>query len=141
MRALGRLARRGIELPRGRTRDTAALGGLFEAVDAETAGSAINLAWERGLRFFDTAPLYGLGLSERRLAGALAGRPRAEYILATKVGRLLREDAPPDPDQPFWRGTPPVNPVFDFSFDGTLRSVEESLERLGLDRDRHRPHP
>jgi D-threo-aldose 1-dehydrogenase len=133
VRAPGRLARRGIELPRVGL-GTAALGGLFEAVDAETAVSAIELAWDRGLRFFDTAPLYGLGLSERRLAGALLGRPRAEYILATKVGRLLREDAPPDPDQPFWRGTPPVNPVFDFSFDGTLRSVEESLERLGLDR-------
>jgi aryl-alcohol dehydrogenase-like predicted oxidoreductase len=80
VRVPGRLARRGIELPRVGL-GTAALGGLFEAVDAETAASAIELAWEHGVRFFDTAPLYGLGLSERRLAGALLGRPRAEYIV------------------------------------------------------------
>jgi D-threo-aldose 1-dehydrogenase len=113
---------------------TAALGGLFEAVDDETAVATIELAWDRGVRLYDTAPLYGLGLSEHRLGLALRGRPRDEYVLATKVGRLLRADAPPDPNQPHWRGTPPVNPVFDFSFDGALRSVEASLERLGLDR-------
>ena len=113
---------------------TAALGGLFAAVDDETAEAAIELAWERGVRLFDTAPLYGLGLSERRLGRSLAGRPRDEFVLSTKVGRLLRADAPPDPGESHWKGTPPVNPVFDFSFDGVLRSVEESLERLGLDR-------
>ncbi len=113
---------------------TAPLGGLFEAVSDETAGATIELAWDRGIRFFDTAPLYGLGLSEQRLGRFLAGKPRDDFVLATKVGRLLRADAPPDPGQPHWRGVPPVNPVWDFSYDGVLRSVDESLERLGLDR-------
>src|SRR5207248_16715 len=90
--------------------------------------------WERGVRFFDTAPLYGYGESERRLGRALGGRPRDELVLATKVGRLLRADAPADPNQEHWRGTPPLSAVFDFSRDGILRSFEESLARLGLDR-------
>ena len=113
---------------------TAPLGGLFEAVSDETAEATLELAWERGIRFFDTAPLYGLGLSEQRLGRFLAGKPRDDFVLASKVGRLLRADAPPDPDQSHWRGVSPVNPVFDFSHDGVLRSVDESLERLGLDR-------
>jgi D-threo-aldose 1-dehydrogenase len=113
---------------------TAPLGGLFQAVDDETALSTIELAWNRGIRFFDTAPLYGLGLSEQRLGRFLAGRPRDDFVLATKVGRLLRADAPPDPRESHWKGVPPVNPVWDFSYDGVLRSVDESLGRLGLDR-------
>lgn len=113
---------------------TAPLGGLFEAVSDETALAAIELAWDRGVRFFDTAPLYGLGLSEQRLGRFLAGRPRDDFVLATKVGRLLRADAPPDPRESHWKGVPPLNPVWDFSYDGVLRSVDESLERLGLDR-------
>jgi D-threo-aldose 1-dehydrogenase len=113
---------------------TAPLGGLFEAVSDETAHETFELAWERGIRFFDTAPLYGLGLSEQRLGRFLADKPRDDYVLATKVGRLLRDDAPPDPGQSHWAGTSPLNPVWDFSPDGVLRSVDESLERLGLDR-------
>src|SRR5207247_11205209 len=77
--------------------------------------------------------------SERRVGAALAGRPRDELVLATKVGRLLRAGAPPDDSRlsgglDRWPDAPPVNPVFDFSYDGVLRSVAESLERLGLDR-------
>jgi D-threo-aldose 1-dehydrogenase len=113
---------------------TAPIGGLFEAVDDDAALATVERAWEAGIRFFDTAPLYGLGLSERRLGRVLGTRPRDDFVLATKVGRLLRADAPAEPGQPFWKGVPPVNPVFDFSFDGVLRSVDESLERLGLDR-------
>jgi D-threo-aldose 1-dehydrogenase len=113
---------------------TAPLGGLFQAVSDETASATFELAWERGIRFFDTAPLYGLGLSEQRLGRFLAGKPRDDFVLATKVGRLLRADAPPDPGQPHWKGDSPFNPVWDFSYDGVLRSVDESLERLGLDR-------
>ena len=81
---------------------TAPLGGLFEAVSDETAHETFELAWERGIRFFDTAPLYGLGLSEQRLGRFLADKPRDDYVLASKVGRLLRPDAPPDPDQSHW---------------------------------------
>ena len=113
---------------------TAPLGGLFEAVSDETAHETLELAWERGIRFFDTAPLYGLGLSEERLGRFLAGKPRDDFVLASKVGRLLRADAPADPGRSLWAGAPPLNPVWDFSHDGVLRSIDESLERLGLDR-------
>jgi D-threo-aldose 1-dehydrogenase len=113
---------------------TAALAGLFEPVDEDVALATIDRAWERGVRFFDTAPLYGFGQAERRLGRALAGRPREDYVVATKVGRLLRADVPPEPGESTWRGVPPLTPVFDFSADGVLRSLEESLQRLGLDR-------
>ena len=113
---------------------TAPIGGLFEPVSEQTAAATVERALDRGVRLFDTAPLYGLGLAERRLGRALAGRPRDELLVATKVGRLLRMGGPPDEEQSFWRGAPPLNPVFDFGYDGTLRSVEKSLERLGLDR-------
>ena len=113
---------------------TAPLGGLFEPVGDETAHATLELAWERGLRFFDTAPLYGLGLAERRLGRFLADKPRDEFVLATKVGRLLREGVPRDPREDTWKEPSPYGVVWDFSRDGVLRSLEESLERLGLDR-------
>ena len=93
----------------------------------------IERSWDAGIRFYDTAPLYGHGLAELRVGKALSDKPRGEFTLATKVGRLLRADAPPEPGQSF-RGTPPVNPVFDFSYAGVMRSVEESRERLGIER-------
>lgn len=115
----------------------AQLGNLSRAIDDATSQAAIDVAWERGIRYFDTAPHYGLGLSERRLGSALAKRPRDEFVLSTKVGRLLE----PNPgyrfgemdDQGF------VVPAtarrrWDFSRDGILRSVESSLDRLGMDR-------
>lgn len=118
---------------------TAPLGGLYEAVDESGAMAVVEAAWSAGIRFFDTAPLYGYGLSERRLGAALRDKPRGEYVLATKVGRLLRAGGAADASQlqdgePFYKGTPPLNPVFDFTYEGVMRSVEESLERLGLDR-------
>jgi D-threo-aldose 1-dehydrogenase len=112
---------------------TAPLGGLFTEVADDEARGVVEAAWAAGVRLFDTAPLYGHGLAERRLGAVLGDRPRHAFTLATKVGRLLRAGAPPDPGQNF-KGVPPVNPVFDFSYDGALRSVTESLERLGLDR-------
>jgi D-threo-aldose 1-dehydrogenase len=112
---------------------TAPLGNLFEAVTDVAAEAALEVAWNSGIRFYDTAPLYGHGLSESRLGRFLRDKPRDSYTLATKVGRLLRADAAPEPGQSFV-DVPPVNPVFDFSYDATLRSVEESLHRLGLDR-------
>lgn len=118
---------------------TAPLGGLFQAVDDVQASVVVERAYAAGIRFFDTAPLYGYGLAERRVGHILRRRPRHEFVLATKVGRLLRAGAPPDETQyyhgePFYKGTPPLNPVFDFSYDGVMRSVEESLDRLGLAR-------
>ena len=112
---------------------TAPLGGLYREVGEDQALAVVERAWTEGLRFFDTAPLYGSGLSEQRLGRALGPRPRDEYVLATKVGRLLRTDAPPEPGQAF-KGTPPINPVFDFSATGADRSLTESLERMGLER-------
>jgi D-threo-aldose 1-dehydrogenase len=111
----------------------APLGGLFEAVADDEAHRVVEAAWQAGIRFFDTAPLYGHGLAEQRLGTVLRTKPRHEFVLATKVGRLLRRDAPPEPGQAY-KGAPPLNPTFDFSYDGVMRSVEESLARLGLDR-------
>ena len=109
----------------------APIGGLYQPVSDADARAVVDRAWEQGLRLFDTAPLYGSGLSERRLGEALRERPRDEFVLSTKVGRLLRAGGRPDP---VFEGAPPLEPVFDFSFDGVLRSLDESLERLGLDR-------
>ena len=109
---------------------TAPLGGLFGAVDDETAQATIDAAWSAGVRHFDTAPLYGSGVAESRLGGALAGRPRDEYTISTKVGRLLVPGAP----DPSFAGAPRLAPVFDFSPDAVRRSLSESLERLQQDR-------
>lgn len=118
---------------------TAPLGGLFAPVTGADARATVERAYAAGLRLFDTAPLYGHGLAEERLGQVLRQEPRDEFVLATKVGRLLRAGAPPDPSQfhqgePFYKVTSPLNPVFDFRYDGVMRSVEESLRRLGLDR-------
>lgn len=118
---------------------TAPLGGLFAPVTGADARATIDRAYAAGLRLFDTAPLYGHGLAEEHLGQVLRQQPRGEYVLATKVGRLLRAGAAPDPSQfhegePFYKVSSSLNPVFDFSYDGAMRSVEESLHRLGLDR-------
>jgi D-threo-aldose 1-dehydrogenase len=102
---------------------TAPLAGLYEPVEEDTARRVVERALELGVRYFDTAPYYGSGLAERRLGAVLRERPRDTFVLSTKVGRLLR------PDAAGWEGA-----YFDFSRDATLRSLEESLERLGLDR-------
>jgi D-threo-aldose 1-dehydrogenase len=109
---------------------TAPLGGLYAAVSDEDAQAVVDRAWELGIRVFDTAPLYGSGLAERRLGAALRPLPRDELVLSTKVGRRL---VPGKPDAMF-AGAPPLAPRFDFSYAGALRSLEQSLERLGLDR-------
>lgn len=111
----------------------APLAGLYQGVSDEQAARVVNTYLGHGLGFFDTAPLYGSGVSETRLGAALAGRDRDSFVLATKVGRLLVPN--PARDQDVWSDDlPPVGPVFDYSYDGTLRSLEESLGRLGLDR-------
>jgi D-threo-aldose 1-dehydrogenase len=107
---------------------TAPIGGLYEAVDDETAHGVVERAWALGLRYFDTAPLYGAGLAERRLGAALLGKPRQDFAISTKVGRLLR------PGRSVWHGAPALVDYFDFSHEAALRSLEQSLERLGLDR-------
>jgi D-threo-aldose 1-dehydrogenase len=106
---------------------TAPLAGLHRAVHENEAIEAIDRAWDLGILFFDTAPYYGSGLAETRLGLALRGRPRADFVVSTKVGRRL------EPGRSGWHGAPPHRAYFDFSYDGALRSLEESLERLGLD--------
>ena len=115
----------------------AQFGNLYRRTTSAEVTATVNAAWDNGIRYFDTAPHYGLGLSERRLGVALRGRPRGEYVVSTKVGRLL--EANPeyagelDHDEGF--AVPArLRRRWDFSRDGVLRSIEESLDRLGLDR-------
>jgi D-threo-aldose 1-dehydrogenase len=114
----------------------AAVGNLYRAVDDEAAQRILDAAWDAGIRYYDTSPHYGLGLSERRLGEMLRRRPRDEFVLSTKVGRLLV----PDPDGAARRDDDlfevPADHrrVWDFSESGVRRSLEDSLGRLGLDR-------
>jgi D-threo-aldose 1-dehydrogenase len=124
----------------------ASIGGLFEAVSDEDAIATVERAWDLGIRTFDVAPLYGYGAAERRLGMGLAGRPRDAYVLSTKVSRLVRaiDTIAPGADidrqeldgreDAFHVRTEPLRIVFDYTADGVRRSIEESLERLGLDR-------
>jgi len=112
----------------------APLGNLFHAVDQEAALETVRIAWEKGVRLFDTAPHYGLGLSERRLGQALAELPRGEFTLCTKVGRILEPGPSHGRDDQGFDVPATHSRRWDFSADGIRRSLEESLERLGLDR-------
>jgi D-threo-aldose 1-dehydrogenase len=113
----------------------APIGNLYEGITDDDANTVVHAAYDAGIRFFDTAPLYGHGLSERRLGAALAAFPRELVTVATKVGRLLVPDDPSAAQAPtIFTDVPSVHPVFDFSADGAHRSLEASLGRLGLDR-------
>ena len=112
---------------------TAPLGGWPEAITPEAGMDTIEAAWSAGVRYFDTAPFYGYGQSEVWLGEVLGPRDRSSYVLSTKVGRLLEPRRPEDPP-PMFQDARPYEAVFDFSYAGTMRSVEESLERLGIGR-------
>jgi D-threo-aldose 1-dehydrogenase len=109
---------------------TAPMGGLYEPVSEDDARGALQVGWDSGMRFFDTAPLYGAGLSERRVGAFLRTQERNTFTLETKVGRLL---VPADGGASPGDGGD-LKPVFDFSADGARRSLEESLTRMGMDR-------
>jgi D-threo-aldose 1-dehydrogenase len=111
----------------------APLGNLFAPVPETDAVRAVTAAYDAGIRYFDTAPLYGRGLSERRIGAALRGRPRASFRVSTKVGRLLRPVAG-RPSDGAYADVPAFEVEYDYSEDGALRSLDASLERLGLDR-------
>ena len=111
----------------------APIGNLFAAVSDSDAAATVDAAWDEGIRLFDTAPLYGHGLSEHRLGRALAHHDRDSYTLSTKVGRLLRPPTDTAPSTMFV-GAPSLVPTPAFSRDDVMRSIEESLERLSLDR-------
>jgi len=109
------------------------LGGLFRSMAASDAQDAVDAAWEAGLRYFDTAPQYGAGTAERRLGAALRGRERDEYVVSSKVGKLIRELQEGGVPTMF-ADAPPHEIVYDYSYDGVLRSLEATLERTGLGR-------
>ncbi len=113
---------------------SAPLGGLFTPVSDADAEATIERAWTAGIRFYDTAPLYGFGLAERRLGTFLRQQPRDSYAISTKVGRLLRAPDGAAAEDDYYKSGQRERPVFDFSYDGVMRSVDESLGRLGLDR-------
>lgn len=111
----------------------APLGNMFREVSDEQASQTLESAWQAGIRLFDTAPFYGAGLSEMRFGEVLRECPRHEFALSTKVGRLVLPEHEDKGDGLFAHGRP--NKVqFDYSESGTLRSIEDSLERLGMDR-------
>lgn len=113
------------------------LGNLFRPMTDDQCGEILEAAWDAGIRYFDTAPHYGLGLSERRLGAFLQTKPRAEFTVSTKVGRLLRPN--PDDDGGLdlandFHVRADLRREWDFTAAGIQASIEESLERLGLDR-------
>ena len=110
----------------------AAIGGLYGDIPDEQAVQVVHRTFELGLNLLDTAPLYGAGKSETRLGLALKDIPRDNYVLASKVGRVLEPVAGEDNDEGIFDNPPPFKPVFDFSYDGVMRSFEESLQRLGV---------
>ncbi len=110
------------------------LGNLHRAMTDDDARTAVDHAWQRGVRYFDTAPHYGLGLSERRLGRALAEHPREEYVVSTKVGRLIEPNPEPtDLDDDGFVVPGDLRRVWDFTPDGVRRSLDDSLGRLGID--------
>ncbi len=112
----------------------APLGNLYAPVADEEALAAVHAAYAMRVRYFDTAPLYGHGMSEHRCGEALRGYPRDSFVLSSKVGRLLRPAADAsDPSDGYVRPLP-FRTVYDYTYDGTMRSLEDSLQRLGTDR-------
>ena len=112
----------------------APIANLYMAVSDSDARATIDAAWDAGVRYFDTAPHYGLGLSERRLGAALSARPRSEFVVSTKVGRVLEPFDGTGLDDAGFLVPATHRRVWDFSADGVRRSLDSSLERLGLDR-------
>ena len=111
----------------------APIGSLFRTVSEDDAVATVQRGLELGLNYIDTAPLYGHGVSEIRLGRALQGIPRDSFVLSTKVGRVLNP-VNEAPISPHFHSLPKMEPVFDYSRDGILRSLEESLQRLNFDR-------
>ncbi|MCC7038758.1 MAG: aldo/keto reductase [Burkholderiales bacterium] len=112
----------------------APLGNLFRPVTDVAAQALLDRAWQRGIRYFDTAPHYGNGLSERRFGAALRARPRGEYLLSTKVGRLLHAAPDAAATQHGYVDLPPYVQSYDYSRAGVLRSLAASRVRLGIER-------
>ena len=111
----------------------APLGDLFEAVGEQQAQDTLQAAWDAGIRYFDTAPFYGYGKSEHRIGHFLRQQPRSEFVISTKVGRVFKATRNLETfDKQMWIGGLPFDHAFDYSYDGIMRSYEDSLQRLGL---------
>jgi D-threo-aldose 1-dehydrogenase len=117
------------------------LGNMYKEVPEAQAQATLQAWWDRGLRTYDVAPVYGFGLAERRLGRFLAGRERSSFVVSTKVGRPVRRGAPDDPElywadgTPYFHGMPDdIRPYYDYTRDGMLWGFEQSLQRLGLER-------
>jgi len=118
------------------------LGGLHEAIAHDEAVATIERCWDLGIRYFDAAPVYGYGKAETIVGEVLSTKPREEFVFETKVGRLLMDDGPAEREdvmvlwegEQLYRGTDAVKPYFDFTYDGVMRSLDDSHRRTGLDR-------
>ena len=125
-----RLGRTGLEVPIMGF-GGAPLGNMYKELSDEQAVAAVHAAYDTGSRFFDTAPFYGFGLSEHRIGDALRWLDRDSYVLSTKVGRLLEPKDPATLDGGLFKRILPFEGVYDYSYDGVMRSLEASLQRLG----------
>lgn len=112
---------------------TAPLGNFLREIDEPTATAMFDTAWNAGIRLFDTAPMYGHGLSEARTGQALRWKNRDDFVLASKVGRLLKPARRSTIDFAPWVNAAPFTTHFDYSYDGTMRCIEDSLQRLALE--------
>ena len=113
---------------------TAALGGLYRACPRDMAMETLGVAWDEAIRYFDTAPWYGFGLAERRTGDFLRDKPAKDYVLSTKVGRVMVPVADDKVPSYGYVDPLPFDVVYDYSYDGMMRSVELSYARLGLNR-------
>jgi D-threo-aldose 1-dehydrogenase len=114
---------------------TAPLGDLYELIEEDEARALLRAAWDGGVRYFDTSPWYGKGQAEHRVGRALYREPRDQFAISSKIGRLLRRPLKPGPfERGEWLGGLPFEAVFDYSYDGVMRSFEDSLQRLGVNR-------
>ena len=109
------------------------LGNLYEVVPDAVADATLAEAWQAGYRYFDTSPFYGFGLSELRVGRFLRSVPRRDFILSTKVGRYMTPLRGAPHDKLHWAGPLALRPVFDYSYDGIMRSIEQSIVRLGFE--------
>lgn len=110
------------------------LGELYAKVDEADSRATLDAAWDAGMRYYDTAPWYGRGLSEHRLGGFLRTKPRDEFLITSKVGRtLIRPKDPASFDRAPWTGGLNFDEIFDYSYDGIMRAYEQLLQRLALD--------
>jgi len=113
---------------------TAPIGNFARPIDEATSDGMIQAAWDAGVRYYDTAPMYGHGLSELRCGHSLRWKERDDFVLSTKVGRLLKPKKRSQIDFSPWNNAAANEMVFDYSYDGTMRSFEDSLQRLALER-------